>query len=280
MRSRNRAKADEEELLQNLKALEAKGGLRDLDDDDEFQRIADKMEDEPTEPEKPSIVHFEMPHKRFNAQLAVQDDTLFIFGGTFEKGDREFTFNDMYSIDLVKLDGVKEIYYKEPENWHLLNEAESDDEMDEDDEDEDEEDEDDDENAMSLDSASPAPTEVTVPSVTQGMEQLEVEEQEAEPSVQDSRPLPRPFESLRDFFSRTSEEWQKILLDNLKEKGITVEKNVKELRKDAFNMAEEKWWDSREEIMALEDEQEAAGIGEVVSIADRTDNLGGAGRRR
>jgi hypothetical protein len=107
-----------------------------------------------------------------------------------------------------------------------------------------------------------------------------VEEQEAEPSVQDSRPLPRPFESLRDFFSRTSEEWQKILLDNLKEKGITVEKNVKELRKDAFNMAEEKWWDSREEIMALEDEQEAAGIGEVVSITDRTDNLGGAGRRR
>ncbi|RLL99593.1 hypothetical protein CFD26_105245 [Aspergillus turcosus] len=280
MRSRNRAKADEEELLQNLKALEAKGGLRDLDDDDKFQPSANKMEDEPTEPEKPSIVRYEMPHRRFNAQLAVQDDTLFIFGGTFEKGDREFTLNDMYSIDLVKLDGVKEIYYKEPDNWHLLNEAESDDEMDEDDEDEDEEDEDDDENAMSLDSASPAPTEVTVPSVTQGMEQLEVEEQEAEPSVQDSRPLPRPFESLRDFFSRTSEEWQKILLDTLKEKGITVEKNVKELRKDAFDMAEEKWWDSREEIMALEDEQEAAGIGEVVSIADRTDNLGGAGRRR
>lgn len=69
-------------------------------------------------------------------------------------------------------------------------------------------------------------------------------------------------------------------VDTLKEKGITVEKNVKELRKDAFIMAEEKWWDSREEIMALEDEQEAAGIGEVVSIADRTDNPGGAGRRR
>jgi hypothetical protein len=32
--------------------------------------------------------------------------------------------------------------------------------------------------------------------------------------------------------------------------------------------------------MALEDEQEAAGIGEVVSISDRTENAGGAGRRR
>ncbi|GLA04669.1 hypothetical protein AnigIFM60653_004728 [Aspergillus niger] len=277
MKSKDRSKADEEELLQNLKALEAKKGIRS-EEDDELQPEALKKDEEP-EPEKPAIVRFEMPHQRFNAQLAVQDDTLYIFGGTFEKGDREFTFNDMYSIDLVKLDGVKEIFYNEPSNWHLLNEADSDEEMD-DDEEEDLEDEEEEEDAMSLDTDSPAPTEVTVPSVTQEMENLEVEEQEGEPSVQDSRPLPRPFESLRDYFSRTGEDWQRILLDTLKEKGIATEKNIKELRKDAFNMAEEKWWDSREEVMALEDEQEEAGIGEVVSIADRGDNVGGAGRRR
>ncbi|PYI12748.1 kelch repeats protein [Aspergillus sclerotiicarbonarius CBS 121057] len=278
MKSRDRSKADEEELLQNLKALEAKGGIRSQDDD-EVELSAAKKEEEPEQPEKPAIVRFEMPHQRFNAQLAVQDDTLFIFGGTFEKGDREFTFNDMYSIDLVKLDGVKEIFYNEPGNWHLLNEADSDEEMDEDEE-EDLEDDEEEEDAMSLDTASPAPAEITVPSVTQEMEQLEVEEQEGEPSVQDSRPLPRPFESLREYFSRTSEDWQRILLETLKEKGIATEKNIKELRKDAFNIAEEKWWDSREEVMALEDEQEEAGIGEVVSIADRGDNVGGAGRRR
>ncbi|KAF7593504.1 hypothetical protein BBP40_011415 [Aspergillus hancockii] len=272
---RDRVKADEEELLQNLKALEAKKGIRSQDDDDES---TPKVEDEPERPEKPSIVRFEMPHMRFNAQLAVQDDTLFIFGGTYEKGDREFTFNDMYSIDLVKLDGVKEIFYNEPENWHLLNEEESDDEMD-DEEDEEEDEAEEDVDAMSLDAASTAPTETTVPSITQEMEQLEVEEQEGEPSVQDSRPLPRPFESLREFFSRTSDEWQRILLETYKEKGIELEKNIKELRKDAFNVAEEKWWDSREEIMALEDEQEEAGIGEVVSLTER-DNAGGAGRRR
>ncbi|KAB8235235.1 hypothetical protein BDV23DRAFT_195407 [Aspergillus alliaceus] len=276
---RDRGKADEEELLQNLRALEAKRGIRSQDDDDEMELRTPKVEDEPAEPEKPSIVRFEMPHMRFNAQLTVQDDTLFIFGGTYEKGDREFTFNDMYSIDLVKLDGVKEIFYNEPENWHLLNEEEeSDDEMD-DDEDYEEEGEYEDD-AMSLDiTASPAPTEITVPSVTQEMEQLDMEEPEGEPSVQDSRPLPRPFESLRDFFSRTSEEWQMILLETYKLKGLEPEKNIKELRKDAFNIAEEKWWDSREEVMALEDEQEEAGIGEVVSLAER-DNAGGAGRRR
>ncbi len=43
-------------------------------------------------------------------------------------------------------------------------------------------------------------------------------------------------------------------------------------------MSEEKWWDCREEITALEDEQEAAGIGEVVSLADRGDaGTGGGG---
>ncbi|GAB1203117.1 hypothetical protein APSETT445_001743 [Aspergillus pseudonomiae] len=279
VKSRDRTKADEEELLQNLKALEAKKGIRSLDDDDEMELNTPKDEEESDKPEKPTIVRFEMPHMRFNAQLTVQDDTLFIFGGTFEKGDREFTFNDMYSIDLVKLDGVKEIFYNEPENWNLLNEEEeSDDEMD-DEEDSDEEEGDEEEDAMSLDTASPAPTETTVPSVTQEMEQLEVEEPEGEPSVQDSRPLPRPFESLRDFFNRTSEEWQKILLETLKTKGLEPEKNIKELRKDAFNIAEEKWWDSREEVMALEDEQEEAGIGEVVSLAER-ENAGGAGRRR
>ncbi|PIG89143.1 Kelch repeats protein [Aspergillus arachidicola] len=266
VKSRDRTKADEEELLQNLRALEAKKGIR--------------IEEESDKPEKPSIVRFEMPHMRFNAQLTVQDDTLFIFGGTYEKGDREFTFNDMYSIDLVKLDGVKEIFYNEPENWNLLNEEEeSDDEMDDDEDDEDEEEGDEEEDAMSLDTASPAPTETTVPSVTQEMEQLEVEEPEGEPSVQDSRPLPRPFESLREFFNRTSEEWQKILLETFKAKGLEPEMNIKELRKDAFNIAEEKWWDSREEVMALEDEQEEAGIGEVVSLAER-ENAGGAGRRR
>ncbi|KAJ5173186.1 hypothetical protein N7492_005779 [Penicillium capsulatum] len=281
-KSKNRSKADEEELLNNLKALEAKGGIRDDDDDDDEEFLQPNLpkDEEPAEPSKPAVVRFEMPHRRFNAQLAVQDDTLFIYGGTFEKGDREFTFDDMYSIDLVKLDGVKEVFFREPENWGLLDEADSDEEMDDEDEDEDEDMDDEEVDAMSVDAASPAPTETTVPSVTKDMEQLEVEEPETDSRVDDNRPQPRPFETLREFFNRTSEEWQNVLIENLRQKGQAEGKSVKELRKAAFDMAEEKWWDSREEIMALEDEQEAAGIGEVVSVTDRSENMGGAGRRR
>ena len=281
-KGKERSKADEEELLLNLAALERRRGIRNDDEgNDETIPTSTSREEEPVNPAEAAVVRFEMPHQRFNAQLAVQDDTLFIFGGTFEKGDREFTFNDMYSIDLDKLDGVKEIFYTEPQNWNLLNQAESDEEME--DEEDDEEDDSEDEDAMSIDAASTTRTELTIPSVTQDVEQLEIEEPESELSAVDMRPLPRPFETLRDFFNRTSEEWQKYLIDMMKVKDAKIEQTVKELRKEAFSLAEEKWWDSREEIMALEDEQEASGIGEVVNMADRGaggNAAGGAGRRR
>lgn len=73
----------------------------------------------------------------------------------------------------------------------------------------------------------------------------------------------------------TSLRWKNIQPESL---------SVKEIKARAFELAEEKWWDCREEITALEDEQEAAGIGEVVSLADRegggAGGGGGAGRRR
>jgi hypothetical protein len=68
---------------------------------------------------------------------------------------------------------------------------------------------------------------------------------------------------------------------SLRWKGIQPETlSVKEIKTRAFEMSEEKWWDCREEITALEDEQEAAGIGEIVTLADRAETSGGVGRRR
>lgn len=79
-------------------------------------------------------------------------------------------------------------------------------------------------------------------------------------------------------------------------KGIQPESlAVKEIKTKAFEMSEEKWWDcrkvlsdlfyahllthNREEITALEDEQEEKGIGETINLAERGD-AGGVGRRR
>lgn len=71
-------------------------------------------------------------------------------------------------------------------------------------------------------------------------------------------------------------------MTNLRWKNIQPESlTIKEIKTKAFELSEEKWWDSREEITALEEEQEAAGIQEVVSLAERGDaGTGGPGARR
>ena len=110
---RGRAQANEEELLKQLAALQAGASLEDADNME-----IDLKDNEPDEPEKPTRempVSMEFPHPRFNAQLTVQDDVLYIYGGTFEKDDREFTFDDLYAIDLGKMDGCKEIFSREVE---------------------------------------------------------------------------------------------------------------------------------------------------------------------
>ncbi|KAJ5020365.1 hypothetical protein J3E73DRAFT_428188 [Bipolaris maydis] len=273
---RDRGKAAEEELLANLKALEMKAGVaQDPDSEDEAAKAAEEDEEEDTRPEKPKL--FEFPHPRFNAALTVQADTLYIYGGTYEKGDREFTFDELWSVNLNHLDGVTEIFKRDLEDWQG-----SEDEADSDEEDDSEEDEDEDEDAEDYDakSASTAPTSIADSVAPPATEDLGPQEEIS--ALTDTLPHPRPFESLRDFYARTSEQWQNIILEELERKGTSVEKSPKEVKKLAFERAEEKWWDCREEIRALEDEQEAAGIGEVVSLADKegASGAGGVGRRR
>ena len=272
---RGRTKADEEELLQNLAALETKGSGMEGQEAQTATTGTQESEDESDKPEQP--VQYQLPHPRFNAQLAVQDDVLYLYGGTYEHGDREYTFDEMFAIDLGKLDGVKQVFHRDVEDWVASDEEEEggsdeDDEGDEDNEDEEMTD------APTLDTASVATT-VEPEATEQVPDSCPAEEEEqskAEPA--DSKPHPRPFESLRDFYSRTSAEWQQILIEEQRMIAAESEYSVKEIRKKAFDLAESKWWDCREEIMALEDEQEEAGIGEVVSIADRGD--AGPGKRR
>jgi N-acetylneuraminic acid mutarotase len=273
---RGRGKADEEELLANLKALEMKaGGAGSLDSDDE-EKNKEPEEEEVARPEKPRI--YEFPHPRFNAALAVQADTLYIYGGTFEKGDREFTFDELWSVNLNHLDGVQEIFKRELEDWQGSDdEADSEDDDDEGSDSEDEaEDDEDDKSAPST-----APTSTTdSPLVAPKEADEDLGTNEEISALTDTLPHPRPFESLREFYARTSEAWQNLTIEDLSKGDKSVDKSPKEIKKLAFEQAEDKWWDCREEIRALEDEQEAAGIGEVVSLADKEGAGTGAGRRR
>lgn len=280
-----RTRANEAELLANLARLEMQGNTSGEAASDIADLTKIDEDDVEKKPEKPTL--WEMPHPRFNAQLAVQDDVLYIFGGTFEKGDREYTFNEMWSIDLGKLDGAKEIFRRELGDWE---ESESEDEEEEEeDEDEDEEMEDEEPSEPSERPDTSATSTTTEPMIIDQDDGNYVpdlnQDQEQEPAKpKDNTPHPRPFESLREFYARTSNEWQDVVIDKLNRTYGGDARTVKEIKTLAFERAEEKWWDSREEITALEDEQIEAGIGEVVSLQDKNAaggaSTGGPGRRR
>lgn len=263
---RGRGKADEAELLRNLAALQTKGSVADSESVSiHVESNKDISMDKPTK-----AVWTSMPHPRFNAQLAIQDDMLYIFGGTFERGDVEYTFDEMWAIDLRKMDGVQEIFRRELDDWRGSDNEESDSYGDEEESDE----EDEGENGEPMAVALPLAEAKDVPNTEESPEN-------DQPNLErtDTRPQPRPFESLRDFFTRTSATWQEVALERLRD-GARADMSIKEARKEAFDFAESKWWDVREDIIALEDRQEDAGIGDIISIMDRGSEIGGVGRRR
>ncbi|KAL2022806.1 hypothetical protein VTK56DRAFT_4622 [Thermocarpiscus australiensis] len=287
---------NEEELLRQLAALRAGQSIEDAEEMEVDLPGGDKEEEE-ERVAREMPVRMELPHPRFHALLAVQDDVLYIYGGTFEKNDREYTFDDMYAIDLGKLDGCKEIFSRPVEDW-IESEDEDEDEEEEDEYEDEEEDEEGDvemaeeepkaqlytpskrKNKQAADNVSNSDT---APSTAPPEEEEETET--AATSVDDGLPQPRPFESRRDFFQRTSKDWQEVLMTNLRWKGIQPESlTIKEIKAKAFELSEEKWWDCREEITKLEDKLEDEGIGEVVSLADRGEagghGPGTGGRRR
>ena len=263
---RGRSKADEAELLRNLAALKASGTLSNA----ENMQMDLSDEEEKPPPPKPTLSSF--PHRRFNSHLAVQSDTLFILGGSYEHRDKEFTFDDMHTVDLARLDGVREIFRRDPSGWGEEDQSQSEGS---------DESELSDEEMITEDSGG-----VLLPiedeSVLEAAEHTEapkLEETDEEPmDMEDNRPYPRPFESLRGFYGRTSLEWQKFVMDSIRYGGDGISYTPKELRRVSFEAAESRWWDCREELMAEEDRQEEAGIGEVVNLADRVQE--GPGRRR
>ncbi|KAG9248858.1 hypothetical protein BJ878DRAFT_265901 [Calycina marina] len=283
---KGRGQANEEELLRNLAALGTGKTFAEIDEMD----IGMPKDDEEESKLPAKEVLMEFPHPRFNAQLTVQGDQLFIYGGTYEKGDREFTLDEMYALDLGKLDGVKRIFHRNVDNWLGSDDEESDDDEEDSEDDEDEEEEDDD---VETKDAKPLHTEskrkskrkelvdsTNISDISSPIGVFDDTPDTTTTTPEDNLPHPRPFESRRDFFQRTGNEWQERLMMSLRWKGVQPESlSVKEIKTRAFEMSEEKWWDSREEITALEDEQDAAGIGEVVTLADKVE-AGGVGRRR
>lgn len=86
-----------------------------------------------------------IPSPRMNCGLAVKHGILYLYGGMFEDGDKQITFNDFYTIDLKKIDEWKTIIADDQSQEWLGSDSESEEEVEDE---ETEEDESDSDNAM------------------------------------------------------------------------------------------------------------------------------------
>lgn len=250
----NKSTKDQEKELEDLlnKILEnAQLGDGDEDDDNSEEnsqspRDEDDSDDEVERSVKEYKVSNELPHPRFNAASAVVDDTLFIFGGVWECGEKDYSIDSFYSVDLNRADGVTTYW----EDLTALQNAQED--LDDDSDMEDGDDSED-------DNSDDEPTDQKLVAEEEDEEE-EVEEEEMEfPDPRPWLPHPKAFETLRSFYIRTGAtflEW-----------AISNNKNVKgkHLKTKSFEICESRWWERRDQVRIEEDKlEELGGVGEIV----------------
>lgn len=204
---------------------------------------------------KEHIILSELPHSRFNAATAVVDDTLFIFGGVWEYGEKDYSIDSFYGIDLNKADGVT-VYW---EDLSAVENAKEEDESDEEDGDEDDEEDDSEEEQLDRKLVAEEDDE----------EEEEYEAEENEMEIPDPRPWlphPKPFETLRSFYVRTGATFLEWAISNNRDaKG-------KHLKTKSFEICESRWWERRDQVRIEEDKfEELGGVGEIVE-RDTTKN--------
>uniref|UniRef100_A0A804MEF8 DUF4110 domain-containing protein n=1 Tax=Zea mays TaxID=4577 RepID=A0A804MEF8_MAIZE len=202
------------------------------------------------------------PSGRINACLAVGKDMLYLYGGMMEVKDREITLDDLYSLNLSKLDEWKCIISASESEWLEISEEEDDDDDDETDDDENEEGDasqtDEDEEESDEDAAKNVSSAVSLlkgesKTMRRKEKRARIEQIRVILGLSDSQRTPVPGESLRDFYKRTNMYWQMAAYEHTQHTG-------KELRKDGFDLAETRFKELKpilDELAVLEAEQKA-----------------------
>lgn len=207
------------------------------------------------------------PCGRINSCMAVGRDTLYIFGGTMEIKDREITLDDLYTLNLSKLDEWKCIIPASESEWLEVSEDEDEDEDDddtdeeEDNSDSDSEDTDEDDDMEDMGNGGKSVEMADAVSILKGEvkklrrkeKRARIEQIRANLGLSDSQRTPMPGETLRDFYKRTNVYWQMAAHEHTQHTG-------KELRRDGFDLAESRFKELKpilDELALLEAEQKA-----------------------
>lgn len=220
---------------------------------------SDALSDSTTQEAPPEAVK---PSGRINACMAVGKDMLYLYGGMMEVKDREITLDDLYSLNLSKLDEWKCIIPASESEWLEISEDEDDDEADDDENDSgddashtDEDDEESDEDAENNVDMSSAVSLLKGErkNLRRKEKRARIEQIRVILGLSDSQRTPMPGESLRDFYKRTNTYWQMAAYEHTQHTG-------KELRKDGFDLAETRYKELKpilDELAVLEAEQKA-----------------------
>ncbi|GAA5840259.1 hypothetical protein JCM3766R1_001441 [Sporobolomyces carnicolor] len=261
------------------------------------EEVAQLEEDDPNDPEK------SLPGPRYNAMLAVQRNTLYIYGGILEAGDREYTLDDFFTLDLTKLDRyncLKECIIETAE-WHGSDSENDSDDSDEEDGSEGESDRDGDEAMENEDGRAPSEEPIAVEKELEQLqltdaeiaaieaEKARVEREEldkkarafmgvsssTERTAEDLLSTPEPTESLAVFYARTKSYWAQKAHET-----IAAGNRGKELRKSGFEIAQQRYEEYRPILERIQAIQEQAGLDAAEAKATARAGLGSESRNR
>ncbi|KWU46103.1 galactose oxidase, partial [Rhodotorula sp. JG-1b] len=248
--------------------------------------------DEDDDPEKT------IPGQRYNVMACVQRNTLYLYGGILEAGNREYTLADFHSLNLDKLDRFSCLREDKIDavEWHG-----SDSENDDDSDSEDDEASQSGDSANEMDEEDDGQAPVEVEPMQVEIDELVLTEAELAAKKAEKARLelrkkattfmgisadsartaeeilstPQAGESLAQFFARSKEYWT----GKAHQQGGSANRG-KELRRDGFAMAEQRYDEYKpilEEIVRM---QEQAGIDAASARAGARAGLGTESRNR
>ncbi|KAK7443216.1 Kelch repeat-containing protein 3 [Stygiomarasmius scandens] len=200
------------------------------------------------DPNDPTLT---VPLPRYNAMLAVLRNTLFIYGGIFEKGSHEYTLDDFYSIQLDKMDR----YVSLKQSTIVIPDGDVESSSDDDDDDSESDDDDDDCGGHStvadvtVDEEEESGLAKKIEPVTEEDKEEDTESltdirtqatallgvtKDAVRSPDDALSTPLPGETLTLFYARSREYWS--------QQARTIsDKKGKQLKREGFRLAEERY---------------------------------------
>lgn len=239
-------------------------------------------EDEEEDPDDPLNT---VPLERYNVMLAVQRNILYVYGGIFEAGNREYTLDDFYTLDLSKLDRftclkdcpIDALEWDESDseddsdsNSDSGSDTESESESEGEEGDEipegyefDEANSDDDEARRAKMSAAEKEALRAKAQAFMGVSS------DAARTEQEVMSTPQPGENLRSFYERSKQHWASRAL--IESEGKL---RGKEMRKRGFALADQQYQDYKPILEEIERIRAEAGLDEKEAAVNKVGGIG------